>query len=110
METNTMLPHTLRGGYRQTGSRTIRRRTIRRGQFGAGQFVPDNSAQSIYYRFYIKSRFLSALFFSSKLLPFQQFVITPASISAIFFHQFLTITHTVLIGIGLLVEFIILRA
>ena len=68
----------------------------------------DNSAQSIYYRFYIKSRFLSALFFSLKLLPFQQFVITPASISAIFFHQFLTITHTVLIGIGLLAEFIIL--
>src|SRR6218665_1678307 len=90
------------------GSRTIRRRTIRRGQFGA-----DNSARTIrrkvyYYRFYIKFRFLSALFFSSKLLPFQQFFITPASISAIFFHQFLTITHTVLIGIGLLIEFIIL--
>src|SRR6218665_3870579 len=83
-------------------------RTIRRGQFGAGQFDADNLAQSIYYRFCIKSRFLSALFFSSKLLPFQQFVITPASISAIFVHQFLTITHTVLIGIGLLIEFIIL--
>src|SRR6218665_1374523 len=83
--------------------------TIRRGQFGAGQFgadnsvrqfVPDNSAQIIYYKFYIKSRFLSALFFSSKPLPFHQFFINPASISAIFF--------IVLIEIGLLMEFIIL--
>jgi len=31
-----------------------------------------------------------------------------ASISAIFFHQFLTLTHVVLIGIDLLIEFIIL--
>src|SRR6218665_3153356 len=66
-------------------ARRIRRRTIRRGQFGAGQFGADNSAQSIYYKFYGKSRFHSAIFFSSIPLPFQQSFINPASISAIFF-------------------------
>ena len=50
------------------------------GQFGAGQFgadnsarqfVPDNSAQN--YKFYRKSRFHSAIFFSSIPLPCRQY-------------------------------------
>ena len=75
--------------YTGRGSRPIQGRTIRRGQFGADnsarQFGPDNSAQCIYYKFYTKSRSHSAIFFSSIPLPFQQFFIRPASISATFF-------------------------
>jgi len=70
------------------------------GQFGEGQFGADNLGPK--YILYILGLYKILLSLSNILF------INPASISAIFFHQFLTLTHIVWIKIDLLIEYITL--